>query len=184
MTGEIRRRAKAINFGIMYGMSAFGLAQRLQIPQGEAAEYIKAYFARFPGIRAYMDRVKAECRERGYVETLFGRRCYIPGIKDTNPARRGYAEREAINAPLQGTAADIIKRAMIRIPAALAREGLRTRMLLQVHDELVFEAPEDESERGSAMIRDVMEGACAPVLKLSVPLVVETGAAHNWDDAH
>jgi DNA polymerase I len=184
MTGEIRRRAKAINFGIMYGMSAFGLAQRLQIPQGEAAEYIKAYFARFPGIRAYMDRVKAECRERGYVETLFGRRCYIPGIKDTNPARRGYAEREAINAPLQGTAADIIKRAMIRIPAALAREGLRTRMLLQVHDELVFEAPEDETERGAAVIRDVMEGACAPVLKLSVPLVVETGAAHNWDDAH
>ncbi|HEX6843321.1 MAG TPA: DNA polymerase I [Stellaceae bacterium] len=184
MTGEIRRRAKAINFGIMYGMSAFGLAQRLQIPQGEAAEYIKAYFARFPGIRAYMDRVKAECRERGYVETLFGRRCYIPGIKDTNPARRGYAEREAINAPLQGTAADIIKRAMIRIPAALAEEGLRTRMLLQVHDELVFEAPEGEAERAAAAIKHVMEGACAPVLKLSVPLVVETGAAHNWDDAH
>jgi DNA polymerase-1 len=184
MTGEIRRRAKAINFGIMYGMSAFGLAQRLQIPQGEAAEYIKAYFARFPGIRAYMDRVKAECRERGYVETLFGRRCYIPGIKDTNPARRGYAEREAINAPLQGTAADIIKRAMIRIPAALAKEGLRTRMLLQVHDELVFEAPEDEVDRAAAAIKHVMEAACAPVLKLSVPLVVETGAAHNWDDAH
>jgi DNA polymerase-1 len=184
MTGEIRRRAKAINFGIMYGMSAFGLAQRLQIPQGEAAEYIKAYFARFPGIRAYMDRVKAECRERGYVETLFGRRCYIPGIRDTNPARRGYAEREAINAPLQGTAADIIKRAMIRIPAALAKEGLRTRMLLQVHDELVFEAPENEAERGAAVIKDVMEAACAPVLRLSVPLVVETGAAHNWDDAH
>ncbi|HWG81094.1 MAG TPA: DNA polymerase I, partial [Stellaceae bacterium] len=184
MTGEIRRRAKAINFGIMYGMSAFGLAQRLQIPQGEAAEYIKAYFQRFPGIRSYMDRVKAECRERGYVETLFGRRCYIPGIRDTNPARRGYAEREAINAPLQGTAADIIKRAMIRIPAALAREGLRTRMLLQVHDELVFEAPEDEAERAAAEIKRVMEGACAPVLKLSVPLVVETGAAHNWDDAH
>jgi len=163
---------------------AFGLAQRLQIPQGEAANYIKAYFARFPGIRAYMDRVKAECRERGYVETLFGRRCYIPGIRDSNPSRRGYAEREAINAPLQGTAADIIKRAMIRIPAALAREGLRTRMLLQVHDELVFEAPEDEAERGAAAIKHVMEGACAPVLKLSVPPVVETGAAHNWDDAH
>ncbi|HET7593986.1 MAG TPA: DNA polymerase I [Stellaceae bacterium] len=184
MTGEIRRRAKAINFGIMYGMSAFGLAQRLQIPQSEAAEYIKAYFARFPGIRAYMDRVKAECRERGYVETLFGRRCYIPGIRDTNPSRRGYAEREAINAPLQGTAADIIKRAMLRIPPALAKANLKTRMLLQVHDELVFEAPEDEAERAAALIKDVMEAACAPVLKLSVPLVVETGAAHNWDDAH
>jgi DNA polymerase I len=184
MTGEIRRRAKAINFGIMYGMSAFGLAQRLQIPQSEAAEYIKAYFARFPGIRAYMDRVKEECRERGYVETLFGRRCYIPGIRDSNAARRGYAEREAINAPLQGTAADIIKRAMIRIPGALAKAGLRTRMLLQVHDELVFEAPEAEAERASTVIKDVMEAACAPVLTLSVPLVVETGAAHNWDDAH
>jgi len=184
MTGEIRRRAKAINFGIMYGMSAFGLAQRLQIPQAEAAEYIKAYFARFPGIRAYMDRVKAECRERGYVETLFGRRCWIPGIRDTNPSRRGYAEREAINAPLQGTAADIIKRAMIRIPPALAKAGLTARMLLQVHDELVFEAREDEAEKTAAVVKEVMEAACAPVLKLSVPLVVETGAAHNWDDAH
>jgi DNA polymerase I len=184
MTGEIRRRAKAINFGIMYGMSAFGLAQRLQIPQSEAADYIKAYFARFPGIRAYMDRVKAECRERGYVETLFGRRCYIPGIRDNNASRRGYAEREAINAPLQGTAADIIKRAMIRIPPALAKTNLRARMLLQVHDELVFEAPEDEVEKTAALVKDVMEAAGAPVLKLSVPLVVETGAAHNWDDAH
>ena len=184
MTGEIRRRAKAINFGIMYGMSAFGLAQRLQIPQAEAADYIKAYFARFPGIRAYMDRVKAECRERGYVETLFGRRCWIPGIRDSNPSRRGYAEREAINAPLQGTAADIIKRAMIRIPPALAKAGLDARMLLQVHDELVFEAREDEAERTAAVVKEVMEAACAPVLKLSVPLVVETGAAHNWDDAH
>jgi DNA polymerase I len=184
MTGEIRRRAKAINFGIMYGMSAFGLAQRLQIPQAEAADYIKAYFARFPGIRAYMDRVKAECRERGFVETLFGRRCYIPGIRDSNPSRRGYAEREAINAPLQGTAADIIKRAMIRIPGALAKANLRTRMLLQVHDELVFEAPEDEAEQTAAVVKEVMEAAGAPVLKLSVPLVVETGAANNWDDAH
>ncbi len=184
MTGDIRRRAKAINFGILYGMSAFGLAQRLQVPQADAAEFIKAYFARFPGVRAYMDRCKAECRERGYVETLFGRRCYLPGIKDANPARRGYAEREAINAPLQGTAADSIKRAMIRIPAALSRAGLKARMLLQVHDELVFEAPENEAERTASLAKDVMEQACAPALTLSVPLTVETGTAANWDEAH
>ena len=184
MTSEIRRRAKAINFGILYGMSAFGLAQRLQIPQSEATEYIRAYFARFPGIRDYMERAKAECRDKGYVETLFGRRCHIPGIKDANPARRGYAEREAINAPLQGTAADIIKRAMVRMPPALSRAGLKARMLLQVHDELVFEAPEDEVEATAQLAKEIMEGACAPVLTLSVPIVVETGAAGNWDEAH
>jgi DNA polymerase-1 len=184
MTGEIRRRAKAINFGIIYGMSAFGLAQRLQIPQQEAAEYIKAYFARFPGIRAYMDNARQQCREKGYVETLFGRRCHLPGIKDPNPSRRGYAEREAINAPLQGTAADIIKRAMARVPGALRKAGLKSRMLLQVHDELVFEAAENEAEETAAIARQVMENACAPVLSLSVPLVVETGMAKNWDEAH
>jgi DNA polymerase I len=184
MTGEIRRRAKAINFGIMYGMSAFGLAQRIQVPQSEAAEYIKAYFARFPGIRDYMERIKAECRDKGYVETLLGRRCYIPGIKDGNWSRRGYAEREAINAPLQGTAADIIKRAMARIPRALAKAGLKARMLLQVHDELVFETPEAETEEAASVIKSVMEQAPLPALVLSVPLVVETGAAHNWDEAH
>jgi len=184
MTPEIRRRAKAINFGILYGMSAFGLAQRIQVPQGEAAEYIKAYFARFPGIRAYMERAKAECREKGYVTTLFGRRCHFPGIKETNAARRGYAEREAINAPLQGTAADIIKRAMVRIPPALERARLKTKMLLQVHDELVFEAPESEAEEAASLVKAVMEAAPSPVLSISVPLVVETGAATNWDDAH
>jgi DNA polymerase-1 len=184
MTSEIRRRAKAINFGIMYGMSAFGLAQRIQVPQSEAAEYIKAYFARFPGIRDYMERIKAECRDKGYVETLLGRRCYIPGIKDGNWSRRGYAEREAINAPLQGTAADIIKRAMARIPRALAQADLKARMLLQVHDELVFEAPEAEAETSASVIKRVMEQAPLPALELSVPLVVETGAARNWDEAH
>ena len=184
MTGEIRRRAKAINFGILYGMSAFGLAQRIQVPQAEAAEFIKAYFARFPGIRAYMERCKALCRDKGYVETLFGRRCHLPGIKDTNPARRGYAEREAINAPLQGTAADIIKRAMARIPAALAEARLAARMLLQVHDELVFEAPESEAQATAALVKQVMEHACAPALELSVPLTVETGMAANWEEAH
>ena len=184
MTAETRRRAKAINFGILYGMSAFGLASRIQVPQAEAAEFIKAYFARFPGIKAYMERAKQECRERGYVETLFGRRCHLPGIKDTNPARRGYAEREAINAPLQGTAADIIKRAMARIPNALAQAGLNARMLLQVHDELVFEAPEPEAEETAALVKEVMEHAPSPALSLSVPLTVETGMATNWEEAH
>jgi DNA polymerase-1 len=184
MEPAVRRRAKAINFGIIYGISAFGLAQQLGVPQAEAADYIKAYFARFPGIRAYMERTKAEARERGYVETLFGRRCYVPGIKDTNPARRAFAERQAINAPLQGSAADIIKRAMRRIPGALAAAGLEARMLLQVHDELVFEAPEHEAEAVARIAKEVMEKACAPVATLRVPLVVETGAAANWEEAH
>jgi DNA polymerase-1 len=184
MDPNTRRRAKAINFGIIYGISAFGLANQLQVPQDEARAYIAAYFERFPGIRAYMDRTKLECREKGYVETLFGRKCYIPGIRDANPARRQFAERQAINAPLQGTAADIIKRAMARLPGALSRAGLKARMLLQVHDELLFEVPEDEAERTAALAKDVMEGACAPSRSLAVPLVVETGWAKNWDEAH
>ncbi len=184
MTPDVRRRAKAINFGIIYGISAFGLAQQLGVPQGEAADYIKAYFARFPGIRDYMERIKHEARDKGYVETLFGRRCYIPGIKDPNAARRAGAERQAINAPLQGAAADIIKRAMRRIPIALEKAGLHARMLLQVHDELVFEAPEAEASDTAALAKRVMEGACAPARELTVPLVVETGMARNWDEAH
>src|SRR5260221_11633596 len=132
MDPKSRRRAKALIFGIIYGNSDFGLAAQLQVPQGEAAEYIKAYFARFPGIRAYMDKTKLECREKGYVETLFGRKCYIPGIRDANVARRQFAERQAINAPLQCTADDIIKRVMIRLSAGLSRSWLRARMLLQV----------------------------------------------------
>jgi len=184
MDPATRRRAKAINFGILYGISAFGLAAQLQVPQEEARAYIAAYFQRFPGIRAYMEKTKLECRERGYVETLFGRKCYIPGIRDGNVSRRQAAERQAINAPLQGTAADIIKRAMIRLPAALARAGLGARMLLQVHDELLFEVREDEAERTAALVKTVMEAAPAPRAKLSVPLVVETGWATNWDEAH
>lgn len=184
MDAETRRRAKAINFGIIYGISAFGLAQQLGVPQGEAADYIKRYFQRFPGIRDYMDRMRQLAREQGYVETIFGRRVHIPGIKDPNPARRGFSERAAINAPLQGSAADIIKRAMRRIPPALTASGLKARMLLQVHDELVFEAPEKEVEATRKLAKDVMEAACAPVLTLSVPLVVETGAAKNWEEAH
>ena len=167
-----RRRAKAINFGIIYGISGFGLARQLGITPGEARTYIDAYFVRYPGIRAYMERTKEEARINGYVTTPFGRRCWVPGIADKNPARRGYAERQAINAPLQGGAADIIKRAMVRLPRALAEAGLKSRLLLQVHDELLFEAPEDEAPALTALARQVMESAAT----LSVPLVVETGA--------
>jgi DNA polymerase-1 len=184
MDATTRRRAKAINFGIIYGISAFGLGAQIGVPQSEAGAYIRAYFDRFPAIRAYMERIKADCRRTGFVETIFGRKCFIPGIRDANPARRAGAERQAINAPLQGSAADIIKRAMARIPAALTRERLRARMLLQVHDELLFEAPEAEVEHTAQVVKTVMEGACAPHCELSVPLVVETGAARSWDEAH
>ena len=184
MDANTRRRAKAINFGIIYGISAFGLGAQIGVPQAEAGAYIRAYFERFPAIRAYMERIKTDCRRTGYVETIFGRKCFIPGIRDVNPARRAGAERQAINAPLQGSAADIIKRAMARIPAVLAREGLHARMLLQVHDELLFEAPETEVEHTAEVVRSVMEGACAPRCELSVPLVVETGWAHSWEEAH
>ncbi|MGH7041984.1 MAG: DNA polymerase I, partial [Acetobacteraceae bacterium] len=175
-----RRRAKAINFGIIYGISAFGLARQLGIGPPEARGFIDAYFARYPEIRAYMDRTKEEARRQGYVQTAFGRRCYVPGIADRNGARRSYAERQAINAPLQGGAADIIKRAMVRLPHALTEAGLRTRMLLQVHDELLFEAPEEEAERLAVLAKRVMEAAAS----LSVPLVVETGQGGNWAEAH
>ena len=184
MDPTTRRRAKAINFGIIYGISAFGLARQLQVPQGEAAAYIKAYFERFPGIRDYMERMRQLCRERGYVETIFGRRCAIPCIKDGNHARRTFAERQAINAPLQGSAADIIKRAMARVPPALAKAGLKARMLLQVHDELVFEVPTKETNEVASLVKEVMEGAVGPSHAISVPLVVETGSAQNWEEAH
>ena len=180
MDAMTRRRAKAINFGIIYGISGFGLARQLGIMPGEARGYIDRYFERYPGIRSYMERTKEEARINGYVVSPFGRRCWVPGIADKNPARRGYAERQAINAPLQGGAADIIKRAMVKLPAALAAAGLKSRMLLQVHDELLFEAPEDEAPRLAALVRDVMEHAAV----LSVPLVVETGIGRSWADAH
>jgi DNA polymerase-1 len=184
MDANTRRRAKAINFGIIYGISAFGLGAQIGVPPSEAGAYIRAYFDRFPAIRAYMERIKTDCRRTGFVETIFGRKCFIPGIRDANPARRAGAERQAINAPLQGSAADIIKRAMARIPAALAKEKLRARMLLQVHDELLFEVPEGEVEATVQVVRTVMEGACAPHCELSVPLIVETGWAGSWDEAH
>jgi len=175
-----RRRAKAINFGIIYGISGFGLARQLGITPGEARVYIDRYFERYPGIRDYMERAKEDAKKAGYVTTPFGRRIWIPGIADKNAARRSYGERQAINAPLQGGAADIIKRAMVRLPAAMGAAGVRSRMLLQVHDELLFEAPEDEVETMSDLVRTVMEGAAT----LSVPLVVETGHGHSWADAH
>jgi DNA polymerase-1 len=184
MDANTRRRAKAINFGIIYGISAFGLGAQIGVPQAEAGAYIRAYFERFPAIRAYMERIKTDCRRTGYVETIFGRKCFISGIRDANPARRAAAERQAINAPLQGSAADIIKRAMGRIPAALTGAGLKARMLLQVHDELLFEVPEAEADDTARVVKAVMEAACAPRCELSVPLVVETGKGKNWDEAH
>ncbi len=184
MTGETRRRAKAINFGIIYGISAFGLARQLSVPQGEARDYIAAYFERFPGIKTYMDEVKLAAHEQGYVETLFGRRLHINGITSSNQAQRGFAERQAINAPIQGTAADIIKQAMVRMPEALTQSGLGARMLLQVHDELIFECVEDETEDAIALVTQVMEAAAKPTLDLSVPLVVEAAAGDSWDEVH
>jgi len=184
MDPMVRRKAKAINFGIIYGISPFGLARQLGIEQREAKEYIDAYFERYPGIADYMERMRAECRRTGRVETLFGRRIHLPGITEKNHMRRGYAERQAINAPIQGTAADIIKRAMIRIPAALAKNRMGATMLLQVHDELLFEVPAAEVDDTIAMTRAVMEGAAGPAVELSVPLVVDAGIGDNWDEAH
>ena len=180
MDPMMRRRAKAINFGIIYGISAFGLAQQLGISNGEAKAYIDAYFQRYPEIRAYMEETKDFARKNGYVTTLFGRKCSVLGLTDKNPAKRAFAERAAINAPIQGGAADIIKRAMIRLPKALTDEGLSARMLLQVHDELLFETPMAEVEATKATIKRIMEGAAT----LEVPLLVEIGAAGNWAEAH
>lgn len=181
-----RRKAKAINFGIIYGISPFGLARQLGIEQSEAASYIKTYFERYPGIQEYMERTKQFCREHGYVQTLFGRRCHVPGIHDKNPARRNFSERAAINAPLQGTAADILKRAMIRVPPALTQHGLmeKAHMLLTVHDELLFEVHESVIKETGSLIQTVMESATLPAVKLSIPLTVDVGQGHSWDAAH
>jgi DNA polymerase-1 len=184
MDPMVRRRAKAINFGIIYGISAFGLANQLSIPRGEAKAYIDTYFERFPGIRDYMEATKAFCRRTGYVETVFGRRIHVRGIESKNPAERGFSERAAINAPIQGSAADIIRRAMIRMDAALAKARLDARMLLQVHDELIFECPKDQAEKTMTVAAEVMERATEPALTLSVPLKVDARAAANWDEAH
>jgi DNA polymerase-1 len=184
MDPTTRRAAKAINFGIIYGISPFGLAQNLGIDQGAAKRYIDTYFQRYPAIKTYMDEMKAYAREHGHVHTLFGRRIHIPEIKSKQFGRRSFSERAAINAPIQGSAADIIKRAMIRLPRALADAGLNARMLLQVHDELLFEVPHDEVEATSACVREVMEGAASPAVTLDVPLVAEAGTGPDWGAAH
>ncbi len=184
MPREVRSRAKAINFGIIYGISAFGLANQLSIARSEADDYIKKYFQRFPGIRDYMEATKQFAREHGYVETLFGRRVHIREIKSSNPGHRGGAERAAINAPIQGSAADVIRRAMVRMPAALKAKKLKARMLLQVHDELVFEVPDKEVDTLAKVAQTVMEKAALPAAHLTVPLTVDARAAQNWDEAH
>ncbi|MGO4526736.1 DNA polymerase I [Microvirga sp. 2MCAF35] len=184
MTGDLRRQAKTINFGIIYGISAFGLATRLGIGNAEASTFIKQYFERFPGIRTYIDETKRFCKEKGYVTTLFGRVCHYPQIKSSNPSERAGVERQAINAPIQGTAADIIRRAMVRMEDVLRAERLSARMLLQVHDELVFEVPDDEVDAALPVISRVMTEAPFPAVSLKVPLAVEARAAQNWDEAH
>ena len=184
MDPMIRRRAKAINFGIIYGISAFGLANQLGIGREEAGAYIKKYFERFPGIRDYMDSTKKFAREHGYVETIFGRRCHYPQINSSNPSERAFNERAAINAPIQGTAADIIRRAMIRMDEALHKKKLKGEMLLQVHDELIFEVPEAEVDATIAVVKKIMEDAPHPAVHLAVPLQVDARAAKNWDEAH
>ncbi|WP_175868346.1 DNA polymerase I [Bartonella gabonensis] len=184
MHSDIRRRAKAINFGIIYGISAFGLANQLGISRQEASRYIQLYFERFPGIKDYMEQTKRFARENGYVETIFGRRIHYPEIKEKNVKIRSLNERAAINASIQGSAADIIRRAMIQMEDALKEEKLSAKMLLQVHDELIFEVPENEREKTMAVVKNVMENATMPVLSLSVPLEVKVMTAQNWDEAH
>jgi len=180
VTGEQRRAAKAINFGLIYGMSAFGLGRQLGIDRGEAQAYVDRYFARYPGVKQYMERTRAQAREQGYVETVFGRRLYLPEINASNAQRRQYAERTAINAPMQGTAADIIKRAMIRMDRILDETGVDARMILQVHDELIFEVAESRVQELSDIIVSTMVGAA----ELNIPLVVDVGMGANWDEAH
>jgi DNA polymerase-1 len=184
MDPMVRRRAKAINFGIIYGISAFGLANQLGISRTEASEYIKKYFERFPGIQDYMEATKNFARDKGYVETIFGRRAYYPEMKSNNPQMRAFNERAAINAPIQGSAADIIRRAMVRMDEALKDAGLNAQMLLQVHDELIFELPDDEVQSTISVVKNIMENAPFPALNLKVALKVDAQAAQNWDEAH
>jgi DNA polymerase-1 len=181
MSPAVRRQAKAINFGVIYGISAFGLANNLRIPREDAKRFIDTYFERFPGIREYMERTKAFAKEHGYVVTLFGRRIHTPNVTASGP-KAAFAQRAAINAPIQGSAADIIRRAMVRVPAAI--EGLPARMLLQVHDELVFEVAEGAVDETVAAVRAVMERAALPAVALSVPLEVDSGQGTSWADAH
>jgi DNA polymerase-1 len=180
VTAEQRRSAKAINFGLIYGMSAFGLARQLGIDRAAAQEYVDLYFDRYPGVKAYMDATRTRAREDGYVETVFGRRLYLPEIRSRNAQRRQYAERSAINAPMQGTAADIIKRAMVEVHAWLGQADAPARLIMQVHDELVLEVAADEAEAVTARLSGLMAGAA----ELEVPLKVDARAGANWDEAH
>ena len=180
VTTDMRRKAKAINFGLIYGMSAFGLAKQIGVDRKESQAYIERYFARYPGVLAYMERTREQASEQGYVETLFGRRLYLPEIHSKNAGLRKGAERTAINAPMQGTAADIIKRAMVKVDNWLSESGLDAKVILQVHDELVLEVREDLLETVSAEIRQRMSEAA----ELDVPLLVEVGIGSNWDEAH
>ena len=177
---EQRRHAKAINFGLIYGMSAFGLARQLKIERGAAQDYIDLYFSRYPGVKGYMDTTRATAHDTGYVETLFGRRLYLPDINASNHNRRQYAERTAINAPMQGTAADLIKLAMIAVDEWISKSAPDIKMIMQVHDELVFEVPKKQLKNGEHMVRELMAG----VVELAVPLVVDVGSGKNWDEAH
>jgi DNA polymerase-1 len=179
VTPELRRNAKAVNFGIIYGLSAFGLANQLGIPRAEADRYIKSYFERYKGVSKFIEKTIERVKSSGVTKTMFGRERPIPDINSGNPNARGFAERTAVNTPLQGTAADLIKLAMIRIDRRIDEEGFDSRMLLQVHDELVFEAPPEEVEKLAAMVKGEMEG----VMELKVPLVVDVGIGDNWRDA-
>ena len=184
MPSEVRRRAKAINFGIIYGISAFGLANQLGIERSVAGDYIKTYFERFPGIKDYMDQQRRRVKQDGYVMTIFGRKINFPNANSSHAAERSFVERASINAPIQGSAADIIRRAMIRMEPELAREGIEADMLLQVHDELIFEVPEGTEEAAMPVIKRVMEGAAEPAVRLTVPIQVDAHAAKDWDGAH
>ncbi|WP_300427077.1 DNA polymerase I, partial [uncultured Thalassolituus sp.] len=180
VTDNQRRSAKAINFGLIYGMSAFGLAKQLGIARGEAQDYVNKYFERYPGVREYMDNTREQAKEQGYVETLYGRRLYLPDIRSSNGQRRQHAERTAINAPMQGTAADIIKRAMIRVHEWLPASGYDAKLLMQVHDELILEVREDQAETFAVELKTQMQCAAA----LDVPLIVDVGIGDNWEQAH
>jgi DNA polymerase-1 len=180
VSAEERRYAKVINFGLIYGMSAFGLAQQLGLERATAQAYIASYFTRYPAVAKYMEDTRKSARDRGYVETVFGRRLWLPEIKSANPARRGGAERAAINAPMQGTAADLIKLAMIAVQGWLDRENLGARLIMQVHDELVLEVPKSELDRIKSEVPRLMSG----VAQLKVPLVVDVGSGENWEKAH
>jgi DNA polymerase-1 len=180
VTPDQRRSAKAINFGLIYGMSAFGLARQLGIPRGAAQQYVDLYFARYPGVRQYMERTREQARNQGYVETVFGRRLFLPDIRSRNRQLQQGAERAAINAPMQGTAADIIKRAMITVDAWCSSAAIPTHLLMQVHDELVLEVRADGLEQARAAVVRLMSEAAS----LSVPLKVEAGSGNNWDEAH